>query len=188
MARRDIADLGRRIDEPALRRHVRDRDQLGARADRALQCLEVELPGAVVADHVDLNAHTRLHLQKGEIVRQVLGPHRDDAVARPERNRIKGHVPAARGAFHERDLVPARADQGGDGVVDIGNATLRLGRSLVAADGGLARQVAHHRVEDRTRRQRSARVVEVKNIGHTGRIRSEQRHVERHDGLLVVPR
>jgi hypothetical protein len=31
-----MVDFGRRIDEPALRRNVRDRDQLGARTDRAL--------------------------------------------------------------------------------------------------------------------------------------------------------
>jgi len=47
----------------------------------------------------------------------------------------------------------ARADQRGDGVVEIRDAIDRFGRNLVAADGGLARQVARHRVEDRTRRQ-----------------------------------
>jgi len=74
------------------------------------------------------------------------------------------------------DLVAVRADQRGDGVVDIGDATLRFGRSLVAADGGLARQVARHRAEDRTRRQ-----------GGAGRVRPKRRHVERqiHDGLLA---
>jgi len=55
VARGDFADLGRRIDEPALRGHVRDRDQLCARTDRALECLEVELPGHIVLDHVDLD-------------------------------------------------------------------------------------------------------------------------------------
>jgi hypothetical protein len=100
--------------------------------------------------------------------------------AGPERNRVERHVPGARRAFHERDLVRALADQRGDGVVDIGDATLCCGRSLVAADGGLAGQVAHDRVEDRTRRQGSTRVVEVKNIGHTGRVSSEQWHVEGH--------
>jgi len=36
MAPGDEPDLGRGIDEPALRGYVRDRDQLGARTDRAL--------------------------------------------------------------------------------------------------------------------------------------------------------
>ena len=40
----DAADVGRRIDEPAVRGHVRDRDQLCARTDRALERDEVELP------------------------------------------------------------------------------------------------------------------------------------------------
>jgi hypothetical protein len=48
------------------------------------------------------------------------------------------------------------------------DATLRFGGSLIAADRGLARQVARHRVEGRTRRQRGAGVVEVENVGHTG--------------------
>jgi hypothetical protein len=37
VTRGDAADFGRRIDEPALSRHVRDRVQLGARTDRALE-------------------------------------------------------------------------------------------------------------------------------------------------------
>lgn len=36
VVRGDMADIGRRIDQPALRRDMRDRDQLGARTDRAL--------------------------------------------------------------------------------------------------------------------------------------------------------
>jgi hypothetical protein len=43
----DAADFGRRIDEPALRRHVRDRDQLGARTDRAIERGEGVVVGGV---------------------------------------------------------------------------------------------------------------------------------------------
>jgi hypothetical protein len=64
MARGDMADLGRRIDEPALRRHVRDRDQLCAPTDRALERGVVELPRRVVLDHIDLDSRARLHLQE----------------------------------------------------------------------------------------------------------------------------
>ncbi len=133
---------------------------------------------------VDLEPHARLHLQEREVVRQVLRPRGDDAVARPERNRVERHVPGARGVLHDRDLVRARPDQRGDGVVNVREAIGRFGGRLVAADGGLAGQVARHRVEDRTGRQGSARVVEVENVAHPGRVRSEQRDVERHDGLL----
>jgi hypothetical protein len=115
----------------------------------------------------------------------------------PERNRVESHVPGARGALDERDLVALRADQRGDGVVEIGNATLRFGGRLIAADRGLALEVARHRVEDRARRQGGAGVVEVQDVVHAGRVRSEQRHVERHllarvasdihDGFLIVP-
>jgi hypothetical protein len=57
VTRGDAADLGRRIDEPTLCGHVRDRDQLCARTDRAFQRSEVKLPGRVVAHHVDLDSH-----------------------------------------------------------------------------------------------------------------------------------
>ena len=39
VARGDMTDFGHQIDEAALRRHVRDRDQLSARTDRAFECL-----------------------------------------------------------------------------------------------------------------------------------------------------
>jgi hypothetical protein len=120
---------------------VRDRDQLGARTYRALGRGEVELPGRVVADHVDRDPDAP-HLQEREIIRQVLGLRDDDAVARPERYHVERHVPAAGQACDERDLVPVRADQGGAGVVDVRNAPLCFGCGLVAADGGLARQQA----------------------------------------------
>lgn len=58
----------------------------------------------------------------------------------------------------------ARTDQCGDGVVDIRDAIGRFGRSLVAADGGLAMQMAGHGVDDRPGRQSRAGVVEVKDI------------------------
>ena len=59
------------------------------------------------------------------------------------------------------NAISSRRDQRSYGVVDIRDATLCFGRSLVAADGGLARQVAYHRLEHRTRRQGSARVDKV---------------------------
>jgi hypothetical protein len=179
VTRGDAADLRRRIDEPASPRHVRDRDQLRARTDRALERIQVDLPGGIAVDHVDLDTHARLHLEEREVVRQVLGPRGDDAVAGPERNGVEGHVPGARGVFHDRDLVRARADQGSDGVVGIFDAIGRFGRGLVAADGGLARQVAHDRIEDWARRQGGAGIVEVEDLGHARRVRSEHRHVER---------
>ena len=87
---------------------MRDRDQLCARTDRALERGEVELPGRVAVDYVDLDPHARLHPQEREVVRQVLDPCGDDAVARPERHRVERHVPGGRGVFHDRDLVRPR--------------------------------------------------------------------------------
>ena len=48
MTRRDMADFGRRrIEEPTLRGHVRDRDQRGARPDRAFEWPGVDLTEGV---------------------------------------------------------------------------------------------------------------------------------------------
>ncbi|HYZ42613.1 MAG TPA: hypothetical protein VE687_18600 [Stellaceae bacterium] len=47
----------------------------------ALERGEMELPGCVVADDVDLDPDARFHLQECEIVRQVLGPRGDDGTA-----------------------------------------------------------------------------------------------------------
>jgi hypothetical protein len=94
--------------------------------------------------------------------------------------------PGARRTFDERDLVALRADQRSESAVGISNAVACFRRGLVATDGSLARQVVHHGFERRTRWQCGARVIEMENVGHTGRIRSELLHVERHghDGLL----
>src|SRR5262249_26841098 len=50
----------------------------------------------------------------------------------------------------------------------------------VAADGGLAREMIRHRVENRAWRQGRARVVEVDHAGHAGRVRPEPLDVEGH--------
>ena len=184
VARREPTHSGHRIDEPGSAGHVRNGDELRARTDRALEGGEVELAGCVAVDHVDLDADARLQLEKCEIVGQVLGARRDDAIARTERNRVEGHVPAARGVFDDRDLVGTRTDQRGDGVVGVRDAIGRFGSRFVAADGGLACEMARDRIEDGARRQGSARVVEMDDVGHTGRVRSERRHVERHNHLL----
>src|SRR5437588_691749 len=82
----DAANIGNWIDQTALRGHVGDRDQFCARTDDALECGEVELPGCVIVDHVDLDSRARLRLQESEVVRDVLCPCGDDAVTGLERN------------------------------------------------------------------------------------------------------
>jgi hypothetical protein len=62
VARGDAADVGRRIDEPTSTGHVGDRDQLRVRPDRALERGEIELPGRVAVDHIDLDPYMRPHL------------------------------------------------------------------------------------------------------------------------------
>jgi hypothetical protein len=91
----------------------------------------MELPGRVTVDHVNRDPHAGLHLQEREVVRKVLCPRGDGAVARPERYRLKRHVPGGHGVFHDRDLVRAR-NQRGDIVVDIRDAIGSLCPNLLA--------------------------------------------------------
>ncbi len=174
------AHLCGRIDESALGGNVGDRDQLGPRPDRPVERIHVDLSGGVVVHHVDLDVHTALHLEEGEIVRGVLGPRGDDPVPGTKGDGIERHVPGPRGVLHEGDLVTARADQAGHGVVDVGHLVRRLCRGLVSADGGLALEVAGHRVDDGARRQGRSGVVEVQDVGDAGRVGSQKRNVECH--------
>jgi hypothetical protein len=46
--------------------------------------------------------------------------------------------------------------------------------------------MAHHRVDDRARRQGRACVVEVQDVGDAGRVGSQKRNVEHHRLVLVL--
>ena len=52
------------------------------------------------------------HLQKGDDVAGVFGAGGEDAVARGEGERVKGHVPGAGGVLDQGDLVAARSPAG----------------------------------------------------------------------------
>ena len=99
--------------------------------DRALERGEVELPGRVFAYHADLDpdAPSSAGTQDSSTARAVMTRSPAETGSRrtpcPKRARFP----------RTRDLVPARTDLRGDGVVDIRDATLRFGRRLVAAGG-----------------------------------------------------
>ena len=143
----DLADLGNRVDQAALRGHVGNRDQLRAWPDRAFECGKVELTGGIVFDDVNLDPDARFHVQKGEIVGRVLGARGDDAVAGAKRHRVERHVPGARPAFHESDFVALGANQRGNCVVHIGDAIGCLDHRLHATNGGFACQMTGHCVK-----------------------------------------
>jgi len=177
--RGDGSHVRRWVDEPALGRHVGDRDESGPRPDRALERGHVDLSRGIVLDDVDLDTHSPLHLQEREVIRRVLGARGDDPVSGAEGDRVEGHVPGSRGVLDERDLVRAGADERGDGVVEVGDSIRRLGRRLVGTDGGFALQVTGHRLQDRAWRQRRPGVVEVQNLTDPRRVSSQTSNVQR---------
>jgi len=158
---------------------VGDRDQPGARPDRALERGHVHLAKGVVVDDVDLDADPMIHLEIGQVVRHILGAGGDDAVSGAKGDRVECHVPRARRVLDERDLVGVGADQGRDGGIHVCHRAGRLGRGLVSADQRFALQVAGHRVEDRARRQRRSGFVEVEHVIDAGRVGSQASNVHR---------
>ena len=55
-ARVSAPDVGRRVDEPALRRHVHERDELHALVEHPLERSDVDLAVLVVGDDLDARA------------------------------------------------------------------------------------------------------------------------------------
>ena len=109
---RDLADRLGRVDEPAVGRHVGDGDQLDPLVDqrraaprpRAGRCssLGMTSTGAPVRRATWRKAMTLLaySARRGQ-----------DAVARPEGERVEGHVPGAGRVLDDGDLVAAAAEQ-----------------------------------------------------------------------------
>ena len=100
----DLADRLGRLHQPALRRHMGDRDQLGALVDGALQGAKVDLAVVVVGHHDDLRAGLLGDLQVGDVVRRIFADAGQDAVARLEVEGVEGEVPGPRGVLDEGDL------------------------------------------------------------------------------------
>ena len=140
------------VDEPALGRHVHERDELDAVVEQPLERLDVDLAGLVVRDDLDGCARAGGDLAERDPVRRVLGAPGEDPVAGGEAERVERHVPRPRRVLDDRDLVAVGTDQRSDRVVAVLQAVGPFRRRLVAADLGLAAEM----VDDARRRRRSA--------------------------------
>ena len=174
------ADRGGGLDEPALARHVHERDELHALVEHAREALDVDLAVLVVGDDHDRGAGAVGDLPHRDVVAGVLRVGGEDAVAGLQLQRVERHVPRARGVLDDRDLVRPRADQPRDRVVGVLDAVRAVGRRLVAADLRLAPQVLDHRVEHRRGRERRAGVVEVGDRLGARRVRAGPCDVDAH--------
>ena len=176
--RRHASDLRRGIDEAAVGGHVRHRDQLHALVDQPLQRLDRERARLVVRHHHDLGAGPLGDLQEGDDVAGVLGARRQDAVARPELERIECHVPGAGRVLDERDLVGSAIDEAREAAVDALERRLGAICRLVSADLRLEPQVPEHGIEHGLRLQGGARVVEVDHGPAPRRLRAHARDID----------
>ena len=176
----DLADRLGRLHQPALRRHVRDRDQLGALVDGAFEGAEIDLAVIVVGDHHDLRAGLLRHLQVGDVVRRIFADAGQDAVARFEVEGIERHVPATRGVLDEGDLVGLGADQPGHGGIEAFELVVRLGGRLVAADLGFELQVIQGGIERALAGQRRAGGIEMQHMGAARRLGAQAGEIEAH--------
>ena len=174
-------DRGRRVHQPALGRDPRDRDHADALVEHRPQGVDRELPGLVVGDHLDPHAGAPCCLQERDHVAGVLGARREDAVIRREGRgqRVERHVPRARRVLHQRDLVRCRTDQRRHRVVDgVRTRRHRIG-SGVPADACFQLEMFDDRVDDDTRWERGARVVEVYHVATSGRVGPDAPNVDR---------
>ena len=162
---RDRSHRGGGIDQPAARRHVRERDQLDALADERTQCLDVDLPVPVVGDDLDLDAARRGQVQVRHEVAAVLRLAGDDAIARRERQRVEHRIERAGRVLEQRDLARLAVDQPRGRLVDRVQPFPRRGCGLVPADALLELEVPGHRLDHGAWHQRSTRVVEVRPLG-----------------------
>ena len=146
-ARRTDA-LGR-LHHARLGLHVRERDERGGAGrrggERALQSLHVGDAVGAHRQHLELRAGALGHLQHRHRVARVLTLPREDAVVRPEGERVEGARPSGLRALGERDLVGRAIQQRRDGGVRL---ALDARRRRVAADRPLEVEVARHGVVD----------------------------------------
>ena len=162
---RDPADRLGRLHEAALGRDVRDRDQLRALVDRALERSEVDLAVRIVGHDDDLGAGLLRYLQVGDVVRRILADAGQDAVARLEIERVEGEIPGAGGILDIGDLAGLGTDQARDRRIEAVQRPARLVGGLVAADLGFELQVPERRVERAAAGQRGTRRIEMQDMG-----------------------
>jgi hypothetical protein len=160
-----LPDRFGRLHQPALGRHVRNRDQPGALVDRAFQRRDVDLAVIIVRHHHQFRAGLLGDLQIGDVVRRIFTDAGQDAVARLEVERIESEVPGARGVLDEGDFARLGPDQpGGRGIEAVELVAHLVGR-LVAADRGFELQMIERGIERALARQRRAGGVEMQHMG-----------------------
>ena len=128
-------------------------DELHAFVDESAEGLDGHLPAFVVRHRHDFRAGAFRDLDVGDVVADVVGYRRQDAVAALERERVEGHVPCARGAGAEGDFVRMCAEQVRSRAVEPLHGLFVLCVRLVAADAAFELHVADDRGEHLLRRQ-----------------------------------
>ena len=101
------------FDEAALGGHVGERDELTRSSSIALERPDVDA-GRSSSGPTRSSRPPAGHLQQRDVVARVLGPRRQDAVARPEAERVERHVPGAGGVLDDARSRRRGSRAGGD--------------------------------------------------------------------------
>lgn len=158
------------IDKPPLGRHVRHRDELrlaSAVLDAVAKVSDGKLTVLVIVDDLDDGARPLGDLEESDHVARVLGMGGQNAVSRPERQRVECHVPRPGRVLHHRDLVRLAADQARDRRVYGLHLVVHGIGGLVPADLRFQPQVRDDRFGHDGGRQRRSRVVQVRHPCHS---------------------
>ena len=173
-----IADPPHVGDDAAVGRHLHDRHQLHPLVEHVGERGGGERAVGVAGHHLDRGADRLRPHQQRDRVAAVLDLADQDAVAGAQRHRVQRGQPGAGRAVGEGDLVGPAAEQFGEHAVARLQVGFAFAGSLIAADLGLAAQVADHLVEDRSGHERTARAVQEDPPRRPRGVRQDLGHVD----------
>jgi len=180
----DAADRGGGVHEPAIGRHMGDRDQLDLVVEHVGERLGGYLAALVAGNRLDRGAGGAGGLQAGDIVAGVFGFGRQDAVAFREAEGIERHVPGAGCVLDHGDLIGRAVEKPGGGRIDAFNLLTGVRGGLITAGKRLGVEVALDRVQDRRGQEAGTGIVEMEDAVAAGRLGPGARNVECHRGQV----
>jgi hypothetical protein len=163
------ADLGDRLHQPGVRRHVRHRHQPRSQRPHQLDHRRhVDAARRQVRRVHDFHPEPPPERQERDLVGDEVVAGGQDDVVRPEVDRRERGRIGVRSTTRERDVVRTRAEQcGGLGVEAANRVGPQRGR-LVPADRRLECDMVLHGSQNGSGEQAAACVVEVDHVRDTG--------------------
>ena len=176
----DRTDSRRRVDQPTLGGHVRQRHQPGSLVQHRLQRGHVDLTLLVVGHHRDLDTLDLRCPEQAAHVARVFALRREDPITGLETQRGERGIPAPRGRLDERPVLgPTTAQRRGVVIHRLERLGPVVGH-LVAAALGLGPQVPDHGLDHHRGREARTGVVEMDDGCATRRVGPSRIDVDAH--------